>query len=58
MPTAAAMASTLALPPHVLKNLGDKLYDKRKAGALDIEQVRRQMRWHGLASPGQRGGGC
>lgn len=29
----------MALPPVVLKNLGDKLYDKRKSAALEIEQA-------------------
>ena len=33
----------LSLPPNVLKNLGDKLYDKRKVAALDIEQMVRKL---------------
>ena len=33
----------LSLPPSVLKNLGDKLYDKRKVAALDIEQMVRKL---------------
>lgn len=28
-----------ALPPSVVKNLGDRLYDKRKLAALEIEQL-------------------
>lgn len=27
------------LPPSVLKNIGDKLYEKRKQAALEVEQV-------------------
>jgi 3-methyladenine DNA glycosylase/8-oxoguanine DNA glycosylase len=27
------------LPPTIIRNLADKLYDKRKLGALEIEQL-------------------
>jgi hypothetical protein len=27
------------LPLSILKNIGDKLYEKRKAAALEVEQV-------------------
>jgi hypothetical protein len=27
------------LPPSIVKNIGDKLYEKRKAAALEVEQV-------------------
>ena len=27
------------LPPAVLRNLADKLYEKRKSAALEVEQV-------------------
>eukprot|EP00192_Tetraselmis_astigmatica_P007189 CAMPEP_0117652604 /NCGR_PEP_ID=MMETSP0804-20121206/2717_1 /TAXON_ID=1074897 /ORGANISM="Tetraselmis astigmatica, Strain CCMP880" /LENGTH=798 /DNA_ID=CAMNT_0005458665 /DNA_START=91 /DNA_END=2485 /DNA_ORIENTATION=+ len=39
------MAQSVAsvLPNHILRNLGDKLYDKRKAGALDIEQTIKKL---------------
>lgn len=28
------------LPPSVLRNIGDKMYEKRKQAALEVEQVR------------------
>ena len=28
------------LPPATLRNLSDKLYEKRKAAALEVEQAR------------------
>eukprot|EP00955_Chlamydomonas_euryale_P097627 365087-Chlamydomonas_euryale.AAC.4 len=28
------------LPPAVLRQIGDKLYEKRKVAALEVEQVR------------------
>jgi hypothetical protein len=27
------------LPPGVLRNIGDKMYEKRKQAALEVEQV-------------------
>lgn len=27
------------LPPNIIKNLNDKLYEKRKLGALEVEQI-------------------
>jgi hypothetical protein len=32
------------LPPSVLKNIGDKLYEKRKQAALEVEQARLRTR--------------
>jgi hypothetical protein len=29
----------LLLPPNTVRNLNDKLYEKRKLGALEIEQL-------------------
>ena len=32
------------LPPIILRNLNDKLYEKRKNGALAVEELVKQMR--------------
>lgn len=38
MPTGLEAAGS-ALPPSVVRNIADKLYDKRKLAALEIEQL-------------------
>ncbi|GAB4814784.1 hypothetical protein N2152v2_001830 [Parachlorella kessleri] len=40
-------ATGSALPPTVVKNIGDKLYEKRKAAALEIEQLVKTLRQQG-----------
>jgi hypothetical protein len=37
-------ADTFPLPPQVLKNLSDKSFEKRKAGAQEVEKIVRRMR--------------
>ena len=45
--------STL-LPPNVVRGIGDKLYDKRKSAALEVEQLVKSLAaqvlhpWHSL----------
>lgn len=34
------------LPPAVLRQIGDKLYEKRKAAALEVEQVVKRLAAH------------
>jgi vacuole morphology and inheritance protein 14 len=42
------------LPPSVLRNLSDKLYEKRKSAALEVEQVTKQLasskEWHRISA--------
>lgn len=40
------------LPSAVVRNIGDKLYEKRKTAALEVEQVR-----HHTAAAGHPAGG-
>ena len=40
------------LPSAVVRNIGDKLYEKRKTAALEVEQVR-----HPTAAAGHPAGG-
>lgn len=45
------------LPPSVLRNIGDKMYEKRKQAALEVEQARCSMAplaTHGAPSARQR----
>ncbi len=36
--------ATFPLPPAVLKSLSDKSFEKRKAGAMDVEKIMRRLR--------------
>ena len=39
-----AAAETAPLTPATIRNLGDKLYEKRKLGALEVEQLIKEAR--------------
>jgi len=43
-PPGGGGADTFPLPPQVLKNLSDKSFEKRKAGAQEVEKIVRRMR--------------
>ena len=43
------------LPSAVVRNIGDKLYEKRKTAALEVEQVRRATAAAGHPAGGSRG---
>jgi hypothetical protein len=40
-------AAGSALPPTVVKNIADKLYEKRKSAALEIEQLVKTLKQQG-----------
>ncbi|GFH31155.1 uncharacterized protein HaLaN_30138 [Haematococcus lacustris] len=37
------MADTDLLQPSILRQIGDKLYEKRKAAALEVEQIVKRL---------------
>ena len=37
------MATGELLPPAVLRQIGDKLYEKRKLAALEVEQIIKRL---------------
>lgn len=42
------------LAPATLRNLSDKMYEKRKTAALEVEQVRRSWRGAHRSAAGRR----
>ena len=43
-PAAPALADSFPLPPPVLKNLSDRAFEKRRAGAQEVEKIMRRLR--------------
>lgn len=47
LPVSGALPEHALLTPAIVKNLTDKLYERRKLGALEIEQLVKEMRRNG-----------